>query len=234
MAKTMQIDNKIYNDAWFFSLSPEAKWLFVFLLTNDTCNLIGCYEMPFQIIISYTGLSTKKIDLCFKELKDKIIYKDGWIIIKNFLKYSSNNNPSIEIAKKKQLASLPEKINTLYTGWVQGVKTFYTYNDNDIDNDKDIDIDKDKDKKRVVKGKTLNDLSEEDIEQIAQDYKVPTAFVLSKIDDMKNYCMAKGKVYKDYKAALRNWVKKDAMERKEVINGKSKITVITPDPNWNT
>lgn len=50
------------------------------------------------------------------------------------------------------------------------------------------------------------------IQEIAEKYGVPVAFVQSKLDDMVNWMTAKGKTYKNYKAALMNWVKSDALK----------------------
>jgi hypothetical protein len=68
----------------------------------------------------------------------------------------------------------------------------------------------------------ISEITKEDISEIANDYSVPESFVLSKIDDIDNYCKGHGKKYKDYKATLRKWVKKDALERREKANGKIK------------
>ena len=126
MGKSM-IDNRIYNDSWFFSLSQTAKWLFIFLITNHSCNLIGCYEVPEQILSSYTGISIKDLKKHCTELKDKVLFIDNWIIIKNYQKYNPMRNPSIEKSKQGQLNSLPSNIrkiyDTLYTPSIQGVDT---------------------------------------------------------------------------------------------------------------
>jgi hypothetical protein len=69
----------------------------------------------------------------------------------------------------------------------------------------------DKNKEESIKKKpSLEDLTEEIICRISQDYHLPMAFVSSKADDLKNWCASHGKTYKDYPAALRNWVKRDA------------------------
>ncbi len=60
---------------------------------------------------------------------------------------------------------------------------------------------------------SIKNLTENDFEEIANDYKVPVSFVLSKLEDMQNWMEAKGKRYKNYKSALRNWVKTDAIKR---------------------
>lgn len=50
-------------------------------------------------------------------------------------------------------------------------------------------------------------------ENIAKKYNVPISFVKSKYDDMINWHEATGKKKKDWVATLRNFVKKDAIER---------------------
>jgi phage replication O-like protein O len=58
----------------------------------------------------------------------------------------------------------------------------------------------------------LKDLDDFVLQEIAVKYKVPLPFVMSKLDDMTNWLEAKGKRYKNYKSALMNWVKKDAIK----------------------
>ena len=126
MSKTM-LDNTLYDDSWFFELSSDSKWLFMFLITNKSCNLIGCYELPLPIIGTYTGLTPKTISDSFKELEKKVQYVDGWVIIKNYSKHNPVSYPSIETAKNKQLEALPEEIrhhyDRVWTGCGQGVDT---------------------------------------------------------------------------------------------------------------
>ena len=53
---------------------------------------------------------------------------------------------------------------------------------------------------------SLKDISEADISQIATEYKVSVGFVKLQLEKVRNYCSSKGKVYKNYKSALRNFV----------------------------
>lgn len=64
------------------------------------------------------------------------------------------------------------------------------------------------------------------LQEIADKYEVPFAFVKSKLDDMENWLKAKGKRYKDYKSALSNWVKKDALQIRQEQHDRSKIAFI--------
>ncbi|MEM7124994.1 MAG: hypothetical protein AAF702_01625 [Chloroflexota bacterium] len=62
---------------------------------------------------------------------------------------------------------------------------------------------------------SISSLSYGDLLEISDKYQVPMSFTKSKLDDMVNYCEARGKRYKNYFRALSNWVKKDALKRKE-------------------
>ena len=86
------------------------------------------------------------------------------------------------------------------------------------------------------KGFSLKELEKDDIllTRIGEDYKVPVAFVRSKLDDLVNYCGRTGRKYKNYYMALRNFVKQDALKIRKGVNAQSKITVIRPDSNWNS
>lgn len=72
----------------------------------------------------------------------------------------------------------------------------------------------------------LDSITEEDVAEIANQYQVNPSAVWSKVDDIKNYCESKGVKYKDYKATLRNWVKRDVVNSRKEEHGKSKIAFI--------
>lgn len=55
----------------------------------------------------------------------------------------------------------------------------------------------------------LNSITDIDIEDIATRYNVPVPFVRFQLEALNNYCQATDKRYKDYKAALRNFVLRD-------------------------
>lgn len=83
------------------------------------------------------------------------------------------------------------------------------------------------------KRNSLSSLTETDFDEISQRYEVPVSFVRGKFEDLNDYCAAHGKKYKDYRAALRSWVRKDAMKiREEVKHEKHGLTIASPDPNW--
>lgn len=66
-------------------------------------------------------------------------------------------------------------------------------------------------------------ITESDLQEIADNYKVTLAFVKYHLEALRNYCASSGKQYRDYKAALRNFVIRDLksqIEKKTSIKGK--------------
>jgi hypothetical protein len=82
----------------------------------------------------------------------------------------------------------------------------------------------------LVKEKSkLEDLTDDVISEIAETYKVSVGFVTLQREKLKNYCSSKGKVYKDYKAALRNFVLSDMQKEVEGRkNDRPNIVFIDP------
>ncbi|MDD4410872.1 MAG: hypothetical protein PHE32_04165 [Candidatus Shapirobacteria bacterium] len=93
--------------------------------------------------------------------------------------------------------------------------------------------------KKSIRGKITQEIIEPEIEKVLSDEKwvmelcqefgVPRAFILSKADDMVNYCVQKQISYENYKLAIRNWVKKDSIEirRKQNEQRTTRSTIST-------
>lgn len=62
---------------------------------------------------------------------------------------------------------------------------------------------------------SIDSIGETELQETADKYQVTLPFVRSVLDDLDNYCKSKGRKYKDYYAALQNFVKKDAMSIKQ-------------------
>lgn len=75
---------------------------------------------------------------------------------------------------------------------------------------------------RTNKYTTIDSIKGEDMQEIADHYHVPLSMVQFSYEALRNYCESKGKRYKNYKAALRNFVMGDA---KKTIEGRMKGNV---------
>jgi len=55
----------------------------------------------------------------------------------------------------------------------------------------------------------IEDITEPVIQELSEKYGVPVDFVRGKKEDLENYVASTGRKYKDYKATLNLWLKKD-------------------------
>jgi len=70
-------------------------------------------------------------------------------------------------------------------------------------------------KSKHKKYSSLKDITELDLQEISEKYKVSLGFVKLQFEKLTNYCEAKGRVYKNYKSALRNFVLGDMQKQVE-------------------
>lgn len=108
--KTRILHTKFYQDSYILSLPAIKRWLFIYLITNERVEKTGAYELPIPIACVETGLSE---DVLINYLKDfteqgKILYVDGYIIIRNIKKYQDYSKGS-----SKQIASYEKELNKL-------------------------------------------------------------------------------------------------------------------------
>jgi len=64
-------------------------------------------------------------------------------------------------------------------------------------------------KRKHKKYSTLSDIKKEDLQEIAEKYSVTFGFVALQFEKLQNYCVAKGRRYKNYRRALMNFVLSD-------------------------
>lgn len=208
MSKTM-IESNLFNDSWFFSLSNEAKLLFLFLIANHNCNLIGCYEFPLALIMPHLKTTEQKLLSLFDELKDKVIYQNGWVIIRNYEKHNPMRNPNIELAKTRQLNALPDEIKNTLETLTKGLPNPLQ----SVGKRSKVMV-KEKEKEKVIqieekKFSTLESINNMDVFQdIASYFKTSVTNVQNSFVDLELYHYSSGKTYKNYKAALSNFVKR--------------------------
>lgn len=161
--------------------------------------------------------------------------KEDWISLTQFEKYTKRSRQTIVNAINQLV-----KKNILVKKTIPGIKTVYGFNKNFSSWEhllvkKTVPVQKtsttskenctplvkktrptkDTITKETIQKKytSIKSLNDDTFEEIAKKYNVPLAFVLSKLEDLQNYCSRKGKKYKNYKSALEFFVKKDAIER---------------------
>lgn len=221
MSKTM-IENQIYDDDWFFELPQEAKFLFIYLITNKNCGLTGCYQVPLKIIATYTGFSVERVQKLFDDFKDKATYKNGWVIIPNYQKHNPIKNPNVDKARDKQLTNTPQWVLDELTRLTQGLpKASISLHGNG--NGKCIK--EDKSVREETKYRSIDSLTTEVLQEVANEYSVTLQDELNLKIEMELYCKSQGKSYKDYRAAIMNWTRRklDKGEIKPALQVKKTI-----------
>jgi hypothetical protein len=94
------------------NLTPTEKLLFLYLLTNPLTNICGVYELPVRRIVFDTGIEEKDaMEILNKlEASGKVIYQNGWIGMKNWIRHQNLKNSKIRQGIHYELRSAPRDL----------------------------------------------------------------------------------------------------------------------------
>ena len=222
MADHRFIRTKTWNDGWFHLLSPDAKLLFLYLITNLNTSLSGFYESHIDTFVVDTGLTAKRAKDALKELKGKIDYIDGWVCIKNYAFHqNASNSPKIQSLIERDLKRVPDhiqkKANEIFASSIQSqtslqsqsqsegidrVSIEYTENEKDVEKTKDLQY-----------GETgAVSLSADEYQKLCELFGERNTNVL--IEELDDYIGMKGNKYKSHYKALRSWGNRKIQEYK--------------------
>lgn len=211
--KTRVLYTDFWNDNYVSNLNGKEKLVFIYLITNKFVSICGIYQIPDKYIKLDCDLSQSELEAIKEKLTrdGKFFFNNGWVRIMNYTKFNSYKGEKVEKAIESEMALVPS-VMIQYRYSMDRVSATADTPNNHINN---ILINNNNTNTYYNKGtsySSIKDLTNETLQEIADKYKVPLPFVLSRLDDMKNWMDAKGKKYKNYKAALMNWVKSDAMK----------------------
>jgi hypothetical protein len=143
--------------------------------------------------------------------------------LKDFLKFCDEKNILEKVDNRlyfpdmlKRLDDFAARIKRQSEPTSESVRSKYDIKENKIKQNK---IKENKEKKEIKLESSLSyllDLPKTDLEEFIKNLSCNESMVKSKAEDLYNYCKAKGKVYKDYKAFLLNALKKDFGKRQQV------------------
>ncbi len=95
MAKNRIVNTKFWTDSFVLNeLNPVEKLVFLYLITNPYTDICGVYELPIKIMALETGIdrdNLEKVILPRLEKDKKILYRDGWVAVKNFIRHQVLN-----------------------------------------------------------------------------------------------------------------------------------------------
>jgi len=148
MSKTRMVNTRFWNDGFVSHLDPIEKLLFIYFITNEHTNICGIYELPLKIAAIETGIDASMFEKVLPRLSEKIVYIDGWVVIKNFTKHQSGGLPKVKRGIELALDSIPQDVyekavamgyraeyNRKTIGNQLGIDTHAMYSDSDSDSD---------------------------------------------------------------------------------------------------
>jgi hypothetical protein len=223
--KTRIIHTKIWEDPFFRGLSKPARYLFFYFITNYRINLCGIYELSDELIYFETGFGKKELEKLKKELFPKIQFFDNWVYVVNAKRLGGYKGKLCDQGIDKEMQQIPENIkncfieglcDTPYKGYSYPLQGTRNNKQEIINNNKKQEAKKIK-KKPEENYKYLEKLPEADIEYFIDAFEVSKMQLIKKANEMLDWIISKGKQqqYKDFKALLRNAVRKDFGEKDE-------------------
>ena len=110
MAKQRMIDTRFWDDNYTSNLDPIEKLLFLYCLTNTHTNICWIYEIPLKSIASDTGIEKEMVlKVLWRFERDrKMMFRDGWIVIFNFVKYQNQWSPKVKAWIDKEMEKVPK------------------------------------------------------------------------------------------------------------------------------
>lgn len=210
--KRRSLETRFWKDNYVQLLPAKGKLFFIYLLMNEYVNIIHIYELPESYISLETGLTIKEIqDFKVKFQQDnKFLFKNNWIKIINADKYENYAGLTNETAKKNlfklishdtiQYFDTPQKEVLIPPkgGLITNNQQLITNNQEVISNN-NIYTSKD----------FLLNISKEDLDLISKDIGISKENIIFKGKVLYDWCESKGKVYKNYKAFLKNCLRSD-------------------------
>lgn len=121
--KTRILKTKFWADYTVLTLSANARYFFIHLLSCEKVNMCGVFEYLDEEICFRTGLSKKELELAKTDLQEKrrIGFFNNWIIILNAEKHNNyQNSPKNVEAHKQELDEIPQEVKKYFEKLIGG------------------------------------------------------------------------------------------------------------------
>ena len=210
MAKQRYINTRFWQDNYISNLDPSEKLLFLYCLTSPSTNISGAYEIPLKIIAADTGFDKDMILKIFArfEKDNKIIYKDGWLFIVNFIKHQSSKSVSVQIGINENLKDAPQWIkDRVWGGCGEGV--IYSNLNSNLNSNSNLndepDNSTDEKSEKPIKEKFIPPTEKEIIDHCLKENLNVDAFKFIKHYEAADWKIKGGTKMKNWKQALVRW-----------------------------
>lgn len=124
MAIYRQLQTTFWSDSFVTELTPEQKYFYIYLLTNEKTKQCGIYEITLRAISFDTGYNVETVEklLLFFQASGKIKWskETNEIALKNWSKYNNHKSNLVQICIKKELMQVK---NTLLIPYLYPLHT---------------------------------------------------------------------------------------------------------------
>lgn len=124
----------------------------------------------------------------------------------------------VTIKNWEEYQSVDSKVDN---GWTTDGQRMDTYNNDNNDNNEKKERERGKKSSKKKAFGTLASLTDDVVREVAVHYNVSVSYVLGKREALYLHCESKGATYKNYKAALMNFVRND-LEKSRTKEGEVK------------
>lgn len=118
MAKFRNVSVKFWSDPFIESLTPEKKYFFLYLITNEHTTQCGIYEISIRQMAFETGYNADTVSklIEFFERSGKVKYsrKTNELAIKNFVKHNPQGSPKVKAFVDKELKHIKDSLLIAY------------------------------------------------------------------------------------------------------------------------
>ncbi|WP_289024356.1 hypothetical protein [uncultured Salegentibacter sp.] len=224
MSKLRSLNTSFWSDPWIEILSPEEKLLFIYLITNEKTNMLGIYEVSTRKISFETGIKEGTISNALEafEKVGKVKYKNNHVVLVNYMKHQKYN-PNMKKAAIDVHNNLPNDMkikgsNLSKSNPSEAFESLLNHYGM-VSKVEDEVEEEEEDKTEEGKRKFTPPLSQE-VFAYMKELNLQEKAAQTESEKFTNHFQSNGwKVggrskMKDWKAAVRNWVKRDFSDRK--------------------
>jgi hypothetical protein len=223
MAKQRMVNTRFWDDDYTSNLDPIEKLLFLYFLTNTSTNICGVYEIPIKKIANETGIDKEMVlKIIGRFTKDlKIFYKDGWAVVRNFIKHQNQRSPKVQKGIEIELLNVPESVRDLLE--LKGIDTLShsNTNSNTNSNSNSNNSHSQKSSKKKIEKEIFGELenvklTNEEYQKLIEKFGDKNTNIL--IFELDTYIGSKGDKYKSHYATLLSWAKRkwEEQENKKI------------------
>ena len=114
MAIFRKVHVSFWRDEFIEGLTPEQKYFYLYLLTNDRTTQCGIYEITIRQMCFDTGYNDETIKKLLEYFisKGRLMYYESTkeIALKNWSKYNDSNSPKVRACIDKELIKVKNRV----------------------------------------------------------------------------------------------------------------------------